>query len=496
MDSPQNIYNDPVVFKVRKGTPEDPRKRITESPMIVGAKAQLREVPERFDEVEVTGEGIDWFEILDGNVEEIPENGYIVNYVEGLVYFNAIHDKKQLTYNYTGTGAHYFPDSRIYLTKDNKFPSLSDKLKDVDRLSEEQKSRVDELIRSVPQPSEVVDQRIDRNGKVFNTAKDRLDSNQENVENAQVDLNGREYPSLKGRIDANQKEVEDAMDDGKGTTYPSLKDRINDFDSRISGFEENIESVEGRLTLKVDSEDFNGEKLIALIELTPEGVMISGKRIDLTGQITINDLDDETYAKVSEAISAANLNLEGSLPTSVKMDENGITAYTSDPSKFARMNQDGFYAKGGAFTIERPDGAKLIDNGIASFEYNVQPAYPPFMEAPIELDGIYCKTTSETWASANFYSFRHTGRYLKLNLAHKVSDSGVIGKLRLRRGSETSNYYETTFSNSTPFYGEELKITIDLGTPTMAEHQFYLQMSKSGIEGAAYLRVVKIWQDG
>lgn len=48
----------------------------------------------------------------------------------------------------------------------------------------------------------------------------------------------------------------------------------------------------------------------------------------------------------------ADLGLTAPLPTSLKMDGNGITAYTSDPNKFARMDYRGFYAKRGAFQID------------------------------------------------------------------------------------------------------------------------------------------------
>lgn len=71
----------------------------------------------------------------------------------------------------------------------------------------------------------------------------------------------------------------------------------------------------------------------------------------------------ENYVAGVDAILRDDLQLEAPLPTSLKMNAEGITAYTSDPEKYARLDYRGLYIKGGALQIEGGIGSKnLIKN--------------------------------------------------------------------------------------------------------------------------------------
>lgn len=221
-----NIYNDPVTFLTRKGDAKDPYKLIKETVQIINGKANLREVPDRTYKVKVTGNNQTWYEVED---DELKDNFFQVDYVQGNVFFTAATNGKSLTFEYYGKGVYLTPDSRIYLTKTNDplIHTANEKFADLDRKDNEQKNRVDTLITKNPQPSEVVDLRVDRNGLVFNVARDRINSEQKKIEDAYKDLNGYYYDSLKNRIDAEQKKIEDAYKGGNGQQYPSLADRLN-----------------------------------------------------------------------------------------------------------------------------------------------------------------------------------------------------------------------------------------------------------------------------
>ena len=74
-----------------------------------------------------------------------------------------------------------------------------------------------------------------------------------------------------------------------------------------------------------------------------------------------------------------DLRLTAALPTSIKQDANGITAYTSDPNKYARMDYRGLYIAGGAIQIS----GGLPDSQIASAgAWNKQGTY-------IDATGVY-----------------------------------------------------------------------------------------------------------
>lgn len=224
-DNISQIYNDPILGKLRDGSPSNPHFQITETLQVMNGRATLSEIPNRFQKVRVTGYSTELFEINNG---ELSENLYKVDYVQGVVFFHEKLNYKSLTFTYRGIGAHYFPDSRIYLTEDDKgLGTANIKFKDIDRGILEQKNRVDTLIRENPQPSEVVDLRIDYNGNVFPVARDRINAEQIKIEQAYTDKNGKKYISLKGRIDGEQTKIEDAYKDANNKLYQTLKERID-----------------------------------------------------------------------------------------------------------------------------------------------------------------------------------------------------------------------------------------------------------------------------
>ncbi|MEM5009228.1 peptidase G2 autoproteolytic cleavage domain-containing protein [Niallia taxi] len=204
-DDDINIYNDPIVFLSRKGDATDPYKHITETVQIVNGYAPLREVPEKTYKVKVTSEDKVWYEVED---EALTDNFFQVDYIQGVVFFTAENNNKSVTFEYYGKGGYYTPDSRMYLTGDSKFRLASHKFKDLDRADLEQKNRVDELIVGNPQPMEVVDLRIDRNGRVYKVARDRINAIQEAIEDTFLGDDGRTYTSLKQRLDTSDETIE------------------------------------------------------------------------------------------------------------------------------------------------------------------------------------------------------------------------------------------------------------------------------------------------
>jgi lysophospholipase L1-like esterase len=226
-----NDYNDSIIGKKRKGTVDDPFKSYTITLPVINSKTVLPEIPNRFEKVQVTGAGLTMYEVEDG---ELTENIFKVDYTNGVVFFNSTHNNKDLTFSFQGEGQHYIPSSSIWITNDtNGIQTAKEKLDEVDTEITEQKSRVDNLIVSTPQPSEITDMRVDKNGKVFSIAKDRIDNEQQKIEIAYKDLNGKTHSSLKVRIDAEQKKIEDAYFAKNGTSYVSLKERFDKTDDKL-----------------------------------------------------------------------------------------------------------------------------------------------------------------------------------------------------------------------------------------------------------------------
>ncbi len=323
LDIPK-IYSDPVISRRRLGTKIQPFIPIKETITVDSYRAILTEIPNDYERVKVTGRKVDWHESDD---DILLENSFRVDYVNGIVYFHESVNNVSLNFEYVGEGVWLYPDSRVYFSGEGSFPTVRDKFEDVDRAILVQKSRVDELIVKNPQPSEVVDTRIDYNGKIFKVAKDRIDAEQKKIEEAYYDAKGKKFSSLKKRIDSLQLATEEHQDDqleentkiwasidlipGKialetGKLEEKINGDIRKLTSRIDLIPEQITLKVEELRESVDEEfykaysqidmmsdeinlkvDVNG--VVSSINLSEEGVRISGKKLWLDGDTRIEN---------------------------------------------------------------------------------------------------------------------------------------------------------------------------------------------------------------
>jgi len=309
LDTPK-IYNDPIISRRRKGTNIDPFEKIVESITVENHYVLLSEIPNRYNRVKVTIPNVnqDLFEI-EKEVGILRENDYRVDYVNGLVYFHESLIGKTLDFEYTGEGVFLFPDSRVYHTANKDFPNLRDKIIDIDREILVERRRIDTQLLKHPQPSEVIDMRIDRNGKVFNVAKNRIDAEQKKSEDAYVDAKGKWVESIKARIDSLQFVQEEIIDDQARENEKIWSD---------------IRLIPGQITLETGKvlEILNKEvrRLQSQIDMTPEQISLSVKEMrewadgrfeQSSSQIKL--LSDQINLKVdvNGIISSINLSKEG-----------------------------------------------------------------------------------------------------------------------------------------------------------------------------------------
>lgn len=74
--------------------------------------------------------------------------------------------------------------------------ALNDNFKDIEADIKSQKERVDNLITNAEQPSEVVDSRTDKDGHVYAVLKDRLDAEQQQIENNTSEIKNRQLENI------------------------------------------------------------------------------------------------------------------------------------------------------------------------------------------------------------------------------------------------------------------------------------------------------------
>ncbi len=316
------IYGDPILTRKRLGNALSPHRPMKEHVLVESNYALLTEIPTEFDRVQVFDHRGN--RLYESQENLLNENTFYVDYVNGVVYFSSERNKQTLRFEYMGEGVYLIPDSRVYLTTDTRITART-KFKDIDRLIVEQKNRVETLIRENPQPSEVVDGRVDRNGKVYPVLKERIDAEQLEIEEARVDAFDKEYPSLKTRIDALQsqsgKTIDDIEDDmveiwaeielipGKirlevgelreqhGTIIERLEASIElipgQITAAVSHIQETLEGeidelksslklLPGEIELKVNHND-----IISSINLSPENIQINSKKINLVGAVEV-----------------------------------------------------------------------------------------------------------------------------------------------------------------------------------------------------------------
>lgn len=106
------------------------------------------------------------------------------------------------------------------------------------------------------------------------------------------------------------------------TTYTEgmsgLKDRVSTAESRITQTEKDI-------TLRVEKDDYTGEKLVSMISAQPESVKISAKNIELTGAVTIQN--GQTVLN-SESVNNSITQIDGSKIKTGTIDAEKIKAGT------------------------------------------------------------------------------------------------------------------------------------------------------------------------
>lgn len=100
-------YNNPLIVALRSGKEDDPYIEVEDTQMIVNGTIILSELPDEISHV-----------LIDGYTEiykpPIANDNFIVNYTNGIVYFNPLEEGKNVTAKYYGRGNILISASRVY----------------------------------------------------------------------------------------------------------------------------------------------------------------------------------------------------------------------------------------------------------------------------------------------------------------------------------------------------------------------------------------------
>ena len=206
---------------------------------------------------------------------------------------------------------------------------------------------------------------------------------------------------------------------------------------------------------------------------------------------------------VADVITAGVLRLTSNLAIE---SDNGLLTMVGDNlkiqsrndiNKYIEISPNGAFFKRGGLTIERPDGALWIENGIVKSSYELQPSMPQPFSDNTGIKGNWYVTNNTSPSFIEDFFFNHQSRYLKLVGRAKMKHNGPEkhdGKVHIQSFGEDKIYSVQTIpkdrdGDDTSDPGELVEITIDLGVPTYKDKHIYLLInSHSGYSEVMFRR--------
>lgn len=202
----------------------------------------------------------------------------------------------------------------------------------------------------------------------------------------------------------------------------------------------------------------------------------------------------------SEASDAANmvrddLKMAAPLPTSLTMNQDGITASTSDPTRYARLDYRGLYVENGAVVVKRKDGFVTIIDGMVNQSFDIQGSEPPGI-VDVNIVGRFFSSsgtvTAENGGTCNIYTFTRTARYVVFQVAIMSSVQNAQSSVILVQSGNESVWLANVYTlNAT----EEVKtFYVDLGTPDGSVFALKMMLKSLQSDNTAYCRKIRAYQ--
>lgn len=272
---------------------------------------------------------------------------------------------------------------------------------------------------------------------------------------------------------------------------PELGDRVFVIDERI-GLDVEVRVVNISVT-----RNWRGEVIDYKLTFGTENL---SKRYQAKLKTQVKEIDTKVDDKDTQL--RKDLQLKSALPSSIVLNSSGIRA-TRGTNQYAQLDGSGLLIKGGAISIERPDGVVWMENGLVHQDFTIAGADPHRMDesngpggkfpAFYQMSGagsFYSAFTgdidgTEPYATdirdanrgytVNFqrYYFIHSARYFVVRFEPSTRTNGLTNlRVRLYRGSTL--LYSRDFSQNE--YGSEYSLIADLGVPTYVERNIDLRI--------------------
>lgn len=161
-----------------------------------------------------------------------------------------------------------------------------------------------------------------------------------------------------------------------------------------------------------------------------------------------------------------------------------------DPNRYAHHGAGGSDYHKGMIRIERDDGYPLIIDGKVNFDMAISAHEPPFMGPGVEINAGWYATQNTQWSRCNFYTLKHTGRYLVFALSYAAGNGGQV-RIRDNFGAVLWSVNHNKTLEDDYYYNAK----IDMGVPTGNMRYLLLEIASNSAEHMSYVRALSKWQE-
>lgn len=239
--------------------------------------------------------------------------------------------------------------------------------------------------------------------------------------------------------------------------------------------------------------DKNNPNLLVLLNSNGLGISTDGGQ---TFENAITAYGINTNVLTAGQINTNNIRIIGT-EAYFFWDGNEFTAIDpNNVNKYVKITPGFLDISGGAIRIKRPDGFTVINNGMPMFDFSVDEASPPFLTNGVYQEGRWFKTKNTEKGECFSFSFRHTSRYLYLNLAFFADDgnSGYVyidGAGALNGTNFYTFYTNHSIGNNYASVGRDF--AIDLGVPTGGLNTVNVSIKSNAVDKAISVRKIRAW---
>ena len=160
------------------------------------------------------------------------------------------------------------------------------------------------------------------------------------------------------------------------------------------------------------------------------------------------------------------------------------------PNAHVHIGAGGLDVHRGLIRVERKDGYATIIGGEVQFDMAVSSHEPPFMGPGVEINAGWYATQNTQWSRCNFYTLKHTGRYLVFALSYAAGNGGQV-RIRDNFGAVLWSVNHNKKLEDDYYYNAK----IDMGVPTGNMRYLLLEIASNSAEHMSYVRALSKWQE-